>query len=221
MPKRKKNDSAEFKNDGDRLAILRGYKGVTQKDFAELVGISLSSYQDYEAGKRPVPLKVRRAIWGVFTLEVNPADASEDPKKILRQIQALNPDAIYTHPILETETNSKAEPIVLAKDVDASSKNEAPVRRSRLIGPLIAFRTRYFEYTASLGPFGRTYLEVRNWIMLVALHYISMKAASVQLGFRFGAPAGQTDYALVISFGLGAVLLVAFLQSTSHAFRRI
>ncbi|MDH3347874.1 MAG: helix-turn-helix domain-containing protein [Desulfobulbaceae bacterium] len=49
--------------DSNNFSIARAKLGKTQKDLAELLGISLKAVQSYEQGWRSVPLHVERQIY--------------------------------------------------------------------------------------------------------------------------------------------------------------
>ena len=40
----------------DIIRIIRGWSGLTQKEFAEILGTSFQYYQKYESGVRPIPV---------------------------------------------------------------------------------------------------------------------------------------------------------------------
>lgn len=62
--------------DKDLFAKARATLGKTQKELAELLGISLKAVQSYEQGWRTVPLHIQKQL---FFLVVN--QRSESPKK--------------------------------------------------------------------------------------------------------------------------------------------
>lgn len=53
---------AQFKEIGDRLARLRTTNGMNQTEFANLLGIKVNRYNQYENGKRKPPTDIAGII---------------------------------------------------------------------------------------------------------------------------------------------------------------
>jgi transcriptional regulator with XRE-family HTH domain len=54
---------------GGRLATLREKFGLSQRDFAAKLGVSLRAYQNYERGEREIPAGLIRALYEVFRVQ--------------------------------------------------------------------------------------------------------------------------------------------------------
>ncbi len=55
-------------NIANRIVAERNKKGLNQEDMADELGISKSAYQNYEAGKRDVPLGVFKDMCKIFNV---------------------------------------------------------------------------------------------------------------------------------------------------------
>lgn len=54
---------------GERLATMRRKLGLSQRDFAERLGVSVRAYQNYERGEREVSATLIRALYKTFRIE--------------------------------------------------------------------------------------------------------------------------------------------------------
>lgn len=52
-----------------KLATIREQKGYAQKDFAEKIGVPISTYNLYENGNRAIPAEVASRICAVLEVE--------------------------------------------------------------------------------------------------------------------------------------------------------
>ncbi len=75
-------------NDAQRLRIVRKIQGLSQREFADRLEVSASSYRGYELGRQVTPLFLRRAIWKWTGDDVLPLDPMEDPRLLLKKHDA-------------------------------------------------------------------------------------------------------------------------------------
>jgi len=52
------------------LEIVRKEKGFTQEQMAYMLGIAISTYNQYETGSRSVPAEIANKISGILSIEV-------------------------------------------------------------------------------------------------------------------------------------------------------
>lgn len=50
----------------DKLKMLREKTGLSQEKLAKTIGISQARYQNYEKGKRNMPIKLARSMSDIF-----------------------------------------------------------------------------------------------------------------------------------------------------------
>ncbi|MBS4931767.1 MAG: helix-turn-helix transcriptional regulator [Clostridiales bacterium] len=66
----------------ERLKQLRIDKGITQKQIAEILGITVSGYQYYEHGKREISIKALTTLADYFDVSTDYLlGRSDDPKR--------------------------------------------------------------------------------------------------------------------------------------------
>ena len=75
-----------------KLKEMRLKKGYTQKDFAEIVGIKYSTYQDYEQGRRSIDntdLATLLRICITLGCPINDIIENEDTLKLLDEYKLI------------------------------------------------------------------------------------------------------------------------------------
>lgn len=194
---------------------MRRGLGLSQRAFAEILGIPASTYRSYETDGRPVPLDLRRKIGEVTTLDINPLDPNEEPRRVLDALMTLSPDDL--HPKLRGRLNNAAAEVSEPAEQDEGA-GEIPATelkdRANLLQRGLAFRRHCLRARKELYTRPRQiYNNLRDGAFTVALNYFIMKLISLQLDIPFGAAKGQIDFAFVGSIAVIAVLLVAVFQA--------
>jgi transcriptional regulator with XRE-family HTH domain len=70
-----------------RLEAVRATVGLTQKEFAERLGLSLRSYQNYAQGERDVPASVFRLLRNIFQIDPSwmwDGPGHDNPRRVTR-----------------------------------------------------------------------------------------------------------------------------------------
>ena len=209
--KRTQSDESIVKeNDATRLKIFRGFLKLTQKDAAEIIGVSLTSYRSYETGVSAVPSGLRRRLGQLSKIEVKPLDPHEDPRKVFEELKSAKRSDISPRLLIKIHKRKDDLLRLPTEEITAMESqtnqqtvkrtNELHTRRLKVVEHITRERERVDYVRENIFSRKRNRSNsIRDFVLIVALIYIAMKGLSIKLGFPFGTPANQPDFILVAS----------------------
>lgn len=105
----------DYEELGARIAMFRNEKGLSQKELAEIIGISKTSMANYETGTRKVSLTMLRTFADFFDISINELIGAEQPaddgltKTIANNLRACRAEKDLTREEMSAELGISVE----------------------------------------------------------------------------------------------------------------
>lgn len=179
MPRKilSKSEALFLKDVGRNLRVIRRSRGLTQKEFAQMLDLSREGYANYELGKREM---------GIITLRDIRIETQMDP---------LVPDPVGFRPELAPLPGRGAKTYLPAWVTRVLS------HRDRAIAAREAFDQEM------LSAFGRRLKSIREAVFTSCTIAAALRLYVPEFYWSRFDPATQIDWSLLIGFGTSMLLL--------------